>query len=283
MEAFLAAEESGDRSRVIDELAGTVSAVAPLDRFLTLLIAGNRPLVWEPRLTSLCPPRVASARQPREPATPDPEDEQLLRVVAVTMDPQRLQPARILRLMDSYSRTHEKLACLIEELRRRPELKAWAFPFRTDRSGKGVLLLLTESALTPRRRQDWLLVARAFGVALRKERRSDRSHSSRERLLHDELPQVQIEQDRGGRFGPPTPSLTSREIDVVQGVLKGRSSKELAVALGISEGTVRYHRQRLRKKLGVTGSQESLRHALLRLQDDSHKRTYSEHEKEDLN
>ncbi|MFP4409026.1 MAG: helix-turn-helix transcriptional regulator [Spirochaetaceae bacterium] len=272
LEAFLAAGESDDPSRLIDELAAAVSALAPLDRFLTLLIVGNRPLVWEPRLTSLCRPEpVTSVRDRQAPVNPDPGTEQLLRIVVVTMDPKRMRLTRILTLLEASSQEHEQIACLVEEVNRKPRARAWAFPFRTGGSKKGLLLLFTESSLTPRRRNDWMLVARAFGVAIRKEHRFNRSRSSDEGLLD------------GQTQRPRTPPLTSREIDVAQGILKGRSSKEIATALGISEGTVRYHRERLRRKLGITGAPESLRHALHRLQDNPHQEIYSEQNKETFN
>lgn len=59
--------------------------------------------------------------------------------------------------------------------------------------------------------------------------------------------------------------LTSREIDVAEMIKQGLSSKEAADKLGISERAVVFHRQSLRRKLGVTGSSEGLRNALLRL------------------
>lgn len=59
-------------------------------------------------------------------------------------------------------------------------------------------------------------------------------------------------------------ALTSREIDVAIELQEGHTSKEIAEKLGISESTVRYHRQRLRQKLGISGSNLSLRLALLK-------------------
>jgi DNA-binding CsgD family transcriptional regulator len=59
--------------------------------------------------------------------------------------------------------------------------------------------------------------------------------------------------------------LTSREIDVAELIKQGLSSKEAAEKLGISERAVVFHRQSLRRKLGVTGSSEGLRNALRRL------------------
>lgn len=65
--------------------------------------------------------------------------------------------------------------------------------------------------------------------------------------------------------GAGAAQLTSREIDVAEMIKEGLSSKEAAEKLGISERAVVFHRQSLRRKLGVTGSPEGLRNALLRL------------------
>ncbi len=45
--------------------------------------------------------------------------------------------------------------------------------------------------------------------------------------------------------------LSQRELDVLQALVKGRSNKEIAAALGISEPTVKTHLQNLFAKLGV--------------------------------
>lgn len=45
--------------------------------------------------------------------------------------------------------------------------------------------------------------------------------------------------------------LSQRELEVLQALVKGRSNKEIAAALGISEPTVKTHMQNLFVKLGV--------------------------------
>jgi DNA-binding NarL/FixJ family response regulator len=45
--------------------------------------------------------------------------------------------------------------------------------------------------------------------------------------------------------------LSQRELDVLQSLVKGRSNKEIAAALFISEATVKSHLQNLFAKLGV--------------------------------
>jgi DNA-binding NarL/FixJ family response regulator len=49
-------------------------------------------------------------------------------------------------------------------------------------------------------------------------------------------------------------TLTDRERQVVRFMAKDLSSKEIAFRLGISDRTVEFHRQRIRKRIGVTGN-----------------------------
>lgn len=54
---------------------------------------------------------------------------------------------------------------------------------------------------------------------------------------------------------PPPPSidcLTSREQDVLAGILEGLTNKEIGRELGISHRTVEIHRARLMRKLGAS-------------------------------
>jgi DNA-binding NarL/FixJ family response regulator len=46
--------------------------------------------------------------------------------------------------------------------------------------------------------------------------------------------------------------LSQRELDVVRGIARGESNKEIAVALGVAEGTVKNHVTNVLAKLGVT-------------------------------
>lgn len=47
--------------------------------------------------------------------------------------------------------------------------------------------------------------------------------------------------------------LTPREIEVLDLIEIGLTSKEIAMKLGISEGTIRKHRDNLRQKIGING------------------------------
>lgn len=55
----------------------------------------------------------------------------------------------------------------------------------------------------------------------------------------------------GGRSSGPLALLTPRERDVLGGVARGQTNKEIASALGISHRTVEAHRESLMRKLGV--------------------------------
>lgn len=60
--------------------------------------------------------------------------------------------------------------------------------------------------------------------------------------------------------------LTSREMDIASRVGRGLSSKQIGVELGISEHTVRKHRENIARKLGLRNAAElvawALRHRL---------------------
>jgi len=57
--------------------------------------------------------------------------------------------------------------------------------------------------------------------------------------------------------------LTPQEIKVVALIKDGKSSKEIADVLNISETTVNFHRKNLRKKFGLTNKQMNLRSYLI--------------------
>ena len=62
---------------------------------------------------------------------------------------------------------------------------------------------------------------------------------------------------------PPTPSrLTSREREIVQLLAEGKSSKEVAVALGISVKTAETHRANIMRKLQLHSVSELVRYAI---------------------
>ncbi len=54
-------------------------------------------------------------------------------------------------------------------------------------------------------------------------------------------------------------AVTRRELDVLQSIARGLSNKQIALALGISEHTVKFHLSSLYAKLGATNRTEAVR------------------------
>lgn len=61
--------------------------------------------------------------------------------------------------------------------------------------------------------------------------------------------------------------LTPQEIQIADLIRWGRSSKEIASILNVSSRTVNFHRENIRKKLGLTGGKENLRSHLGQISD----------------
>src|SRR5205085_4108945 len=59
-------------------------------------------------------------------------------------------------------------------------------------------------------------------------------------------------------------TLTEKEMEVLQLIVKGKSNKEIADLLNITEGTVKYHVNGILGKLGVTDRTQAATAALLR-------------------
>ena len=58
------------------------------------------------------------------------------------------------------------------------------------------------------------------------------------------------------------PSLTPREIEIVQLVAQGKSNKEVATSLGLSQRTVESHRTRIMQKLELDSFSDLIRYAI---------------------
>lgn len=52
--------------------------------------------------------------------------------------------------------------------------------------------------------------------------------------------------------------LTAREIEVLNGLAEGKTTKGHALELGLSESTVRTHRSKLYRKLGVVNAAQAV-------------------------
>jgi DNA-binding NarL/FixJ family response regulator len=71
----------------------------------------------------------------------------------------------------------------------------------------------------------------------------------------------------GGRYITPSlekhgPVLSARERQILQLTAEGKSRKEIAFALGISEKTVAFHKNNLKRKLGLHSTAQLTRFAL---------------------
>lgn len=66
----------------------------------------------------------------------------------------------------------------------------------------------------------------------------------------------------GGVRSGGAPRLTERELGVVKAFAQGKSNKEIALDMGISEKTVRNHASRIYKKLGIFDRTQALIYAL---------------------
>jgi DNA-binding CsgD family transcriptional regulator len=64
--------------------------------------------------------------------------------------------------------------------------------------------------------------------------------------------------------GPFIEPLTAREQDVLEQIAAGRSNREIASALGISEHTVKFHVSAVLGKLGVSSRAAAIRRGLQR-------------------
>jgi DNA-binding NarL/FixJ family response regulator len=70
-------------------------------------------------------------------------------------------------------------------------------------------------------------------------------------------PEIQWSQAEPVKDGPGT-VLTRREKDIIRLISEGKTSRDIADALDISENTVKTHRARIREKMNVTGVAELL-------------------------
>ena len=91
----------------------------------------------------------------------------------------------------------------------------------------------------------------------------------RHRLLCAALDALETDADartRAARRGDATArlaGLSPRERAVLEGVVAGKSTRDLAAALFLSPKTVEFHRARIKRKLGVATTADLFRIALL--------------------
>ena len=74
---------------------------------------------------------------------------------------------------------------------------------------------------------------------------------------------AQVLDPRLGRMQPgDSPALTTRELEVLQLIVHGKSNREIAIVLGVSANTVAVHRSNLMQTLGVHNTAELVVQAL---------------------
>ncbi|MGA2882284.1 MAG: response regulator transcription factor [Bryobacteraceae bacterium] len=67
---------------------------------------------------------------------------------------------------------------------------------------------------------------------------------------------------RGGKGVESAAALTSREREILRTLAEGRTAKEAGAALGISHKTVAFHRNNVKRKLGVRKTVELIKRAI---------------------
>jgi DNA-binding NarL/FixJ family response regulator len=75
----------------------------------------------------------------------------------------------------------------------------------------------------------------------------------------------QVVDPRVGRVPAPDearPNLTTRELEVLQLIVHGKSNKDIAVVLGLSANTVSVHRANIMQALGIHNTAELVVHAI---------------------
>ena len=84
------------------------------------------------------------------------------------------------------------------------------------------------------------------------------------RAIGDALGRARVrsrEEEEARALGERAASLTSREKQVMQGIVTGRLNKQVAADLGVSELTVKVHRRRVMRKMGAASMADLVRMA----------------------
>ena len=103
-------------------------------------------------------------------------------------------------------------------------------------------------------------------IAIPDDRSFERSNAG-SRIYFGSADQSVRSGDYRGRSDPFLEAMSSREIEVLQLIADGLGNREIALALHVSEETVKTHVQRLLRKLRATGRAHAvalgLRHRLI--------------------
>lgn len=89
-----------------------------------------------------------------------------------------------------------------------------------------------------------------------------RSAAAGKPALHPEAQQFLMRQVSGTEDAPPHSHLTSREFDILQLIASGKSNKEIALTLHLTEGTVKGYVSSIFDKLGVADRTQAALYAV---------------------
>jgi DNA-binding NarL/FixJ family response regulator len=65
-----------------------------------------------------------------------------------------------------------------------------------------------------------------------------------------------------GKAAPQSPALTTRELEVLQLIVHGKSNREIAAVLGLSVNTIAVHRANVMQTLGIHNTAELVVYAI---------------------
>ncbi len=123
---------------------------------------------------------------------------------------------------------------------------------------------------TGRRQHERDILRQISGLVLPyigKLRHSNASVEARDALLDLlETNLMQITSSFAGRLASVLEALTPTEAEIAQMVMAGKSTKEIAQVLSRETSTIDFHRNNIRRKLGVDRNRQTLRSYLLSLQ-----------------
>lgn len=83
-----------------------------------------------------------------------------------------------------------------------------------------------------------------------------------ERYMSPRVPPITFSMGMGA-INPALAALTPRQIEILGMIAQGKSTADIAAAVGVSESTITFHRANLRKKLGIDSEWGLVRFAIL--------------------
>ncbi|MEO6857291.1 MAG: response regulator transcription factor [Solirubrobacteraceae bacterium] len=161
------------------------------------------------------------------------------------------EAGNVLEALEAVRACHPELVVLDIHLPGEPSLPAIARMKEISPSTRFLVLTMYDDPIFARH----ALEAGASGYMLKEAApieliRALRAVAAGERYLH---PSLGAKLAAGGGDGPELDRLTEREREVLIGVVRGSTNRQIAGQLYLSVRTVETHRARLQEKLGVSG------------------------------